>query len=136
MCIWYAPLAPIIKSKFLTLYSKPDVTQKRSFDEVSEFYEDIRLAKDMPPSVPFVMVANKCDEPKRRVSTEEGQALADQLNCKYIEASAKTNTNVSEAFAMIAEDILDHLEKSNRQEENRRENSGLKERKKKKCSLF
>jgi len=126
---------------FLCVY---DITQRRTFEEVEEFYQDILLAKDMPPSVPFVLVANKCDDSslKRNVTREEGEALAKKLKCKYLEASAKTNTNVSQAFELIAEEILDHGAKSmngaggDQMGGTSNKNGKKDKKKKKKCALF
>lgn len=36
-------------------------------------------------SVPFILIANKCDLKDRIVSTEEGKALAMQLEVEYLE---------------------------------------------------
>jgi GTPase SAR1 family protein len=45
------------------------------------------------------LVGNKIDlEDERAVTTEEGKELAQTFNCAFIEASAKTNTNVSDIF--------------------------------------
>jgi GTPase SAR1 family protein len=43
-------------------------------------------------------VANKCDLDTRDVTTQEGQALANELGCPYFESSAKIHVNVEEAF--------------------------------------
>ena len=52
------------------------------------------------------MIGNKCDwEEKRAVSTEEGQALADELGIPFMEVSAKSNINVEKAFFSLASDI-------------------------------
>lgn len=46
-----------------------------------------------------MLVGNKCDRvTEREVSTQEGSALAKQLNCDFMEASAKTCYNVEKAF--------------------------------------
>lgn len=52
------------------------------------------------------MIGNKCDwEEKRAVSTEQGQALADELGIPFMEVSAKSNINVEKAFFSLASDI-------------------------------
>lgn len=43
------------------------------------------------------------------VTTEQGQALADELGIRYIETSAKTNSQVEDAFFTLARDVKSHL---------------------------
>lgn len=53
-----------------------------------------------------ILIGNKCDwEEKRAVSTEQGQALADELGIPFMEVSAKSNINVEKAFFSLAADI-------------------------------
>lgn len=53
-----------------------------------------------------ILIGNKCDwEEKRAVSTEQGQALADELGIPFLEVSAKSNINVEKAFYSLAADI-------------------------------
>lgn len=48
---------------------------------------------------PVMLVGNKCDRvTEREVSTQEGQALAKELGCDFVEASAKNCVNVEKAF--------------------------------------
>ena len=53
-----------------------------------------------------ILIGNKCDwEEKRVVSTEQGQALADELGIPFLEVSAKSNINIDKAFYSLAADI-------------------------------
>lgn len=57
-----------------------------------------------------ILIGNKCDwEEKRAVSTEQGQALADELGIPFLEVSAKSNINVDKAFYSLASDIKTRL---------------------------
>ena len=57
-----------------------------------------------------ILIGNKCDwEEKRAVSTEQGQALADELGIPFLEVSAKSNINVDKAFYSLAADIKKRL---------------------------
>ncbi|KAL3999394.1 solute carrier family 25, member 38 [Sarotherodon galilaeus] len=52
--------------------------------------------------VPVVLVGNKVDlEDEREVSPSEGQALAEDWGCPFMETSAKSKTMVDELFAEI-----------------------------------
>ncbi len=65
-----------------------------------------------------ILVGNKCDMLEKKVLTwyllvinsqviskEQGQALADEYNIKFLETSAKSNIGVEEAFFSLARDI-------------------------------
>lgn len=53
-----------------------------------------------------ILVGNKCDNDEKRVITaEQGKALADELGLDYVETSAKSNTNVEQAFFALARDV-------------------------------
>jgi len=87
---------------FLCVYS---VTYGVSFQEVTPLYDHILRVKDCE-KVPFVLVGNKCDlVDMREVSYEQGQQLAATLGCKILESSAKTRTNVVEAFHELVREI-------------------------------
>ena len=45
----------------------------------------------------------------RQVSTQEGQALAAEYDVRFIEASAKADVNVTEAFQAIAQQVIDRI---------------------------
>jgi Ras-related protein Rab-8A len=46
------------------------------------------------------------------VTTKQGQDLADEFGIKFFETSAKSNTNIDEAFRSIAVDIQKRLAES------------------------
>jgi len=51
--------------------------------------------------IPMILVGNKSDEEDhRKIKKETGQKYVDELfrECSFIETSAKTNSNVQEAF--------------------------------------
>jgi GTPase SAR1 family protein len=57
-----------------------------------------------------ILIGNKCDwEEKRAVSTQQGQALANELGIPFLEVSAKTNVNIEKAFCSLASDIKKRL---------------------------
>ena len=43
------------------------------------------------------------------VTAEQGQALADELGIRYVETSAKANTQVEDAFFTLARDVKARL---------------------------
>ena len=87
---------------FVLVYS---VTSPTSFDQAKKIQKQILRVKDTP-DIPIMLVANKIDlEDERAISTEEGKHLARELNCGYIETSAKTGYNTSDTFLRLARRI-------------------------------
>jgi len=101
---------------FLILYS---ITDRSSFEEVEAYRTQILQVKDCDGAAapPIVLVANKCDLANdRAVSTQEGQHLAQQWQCGFFEASAKTKRNVEESFFSVVRQIR-AMEKDDRPDE-------------------
>ncbi|OQR94890.1 Rab8 family GTPase [Achlya hypogyna] len=82
-----------------------DVSDKRGFDNVGYWMKNIQQYST--PNMPaMLLVGNKIDLPTRVVNSEDGQAAASQYNCRFIETSAKTSENTSDALETIARDAL------------------------------
>ncbi len=81
-----------------------DVTDAESFENVKNWMHEIE--KFANESVCILIVGNKCDvEGKRKVSKEQGEELAKHYKVPFIEASAKTGTNVDETFMLISREV-------------------------------
>lgn len=81
-----------------------DVTDERSFNNIRTWFSNVE--QHATEGVNKILIGNKCDwEEKRAVSTEQGQALADELGIPFMEVSAKSNINVEKAFFSLASDI-------------------------------
>jgi len=88
---------------FVLVYS---VTSPTSFDHAAKIQKQILRIKEDTPDIPIMLVANKIDlEEERAISAEEGKTLAKELNCGYIEASAKTNHNINEIFDRLVKRV-------------------------------
>lgn len=87
-----------------------DITRRQSFENLKRW---IKEAKNESPRIMLIMVGNKNDlEDMRDVSTEEGQEFADKMGCiDFIETSAKTGENVSEAFLNLGTSIYESVSK-------------------------
>ncbi|KAL4733977.1 ras-like protein [Aspergillus similis] len=87
---------------FLLVYS---ITSRQSFEEIMTFQQQILRVKDKD-YFPIIVVGNKCDLDKERVvSEQEGESLARQFGCKFIETSAKSRINVENAFYDLVREI-------------------------------
>ncbi|KAK4530984.1 hypothetical protein CCYA_CCYA06G1841 [Cyanidiococcus yangmingshanensis] len=85
-----------------------DVTRRETFLDVTSWLNDVRAYATRSTTV--VLVGNKTDlEERRQVSYEEGETFARDHGLLFIETSAKTGTNVSDAFAIAAEAVLERI---------------------------
>ncbi len=76
-----------------------DVTDRKSFDELASWKEEVEKHVDTYSAVLF---GNKVDlVDSRVVSKEEGQRTAEEIGAAYLEGSAKADTNVDDAFGML-----------------------------------
>ena len=82
-----------------------DVTSAESLDHVHDWLKEVnRYAAE---GTVKLLVGNKCDRTADRVvSTEQAQALADELGIPLIETSAKSAKNVEEAFLTLAGELI------------------------------
>jgi len=75
------------------------ITTTSSFEAASKLRTHILRIKEDQQDIPIVLVGNKVDlSDERHVTTEQGRALAEKFGAGFLEASAKTNTNVTEIF--------------------------------------
>ncbi len=74
-----------------------DITQKDTFDLINYW---IDIIKDSNGSnIAKILFGNKSDlSDSREVTKEDAESMANELDCLYIEGSAKTGENVQEAF--------------------------------------
>lgn len=55
----------------------------------------------------MVLVGNKCDLwDERQVTTEEGRAMAQQMNIPFLETSACSGVHVQDVFLTLTESII------------------------------
>ncbi|XP_060195417.1 GTP-binding protein YPTM2-like [Lycium barbarum] len=85
-----------------------DVTDQESFNNVKQWLSEIdRYASD---NVNKLLVGNKCDLTAQKVvSTETAQAFADEIGIPFMETSAKSATNVEQAFMAMAASIKNRM---------------------------
>ena len=81
-----------------------DVTDRESFKAVDNWMAEVE--KFASESAIKLFVGNKCDvEDKRKVTYEEGKELAASYNVKFMETSAKSSKNVTDAYHALAREI-------------------------------
>ncbi|PSC68383.1 Rab family GTPase [Micractinium conductrix] len=85
-----------------------DVTDQESFNNVKQWLNEIdRYANE---NVNKLLVGNKTDlTSKRVVAFETAKAFADEIGVPYIETSAKSASNVEQAFMTMAAEIKNRM---------------------------
>ena len=82
-----------------------DITLKESFESLNDWLNEIK--KNTSKNIVKVLIGNKIDlNDKRIISFDEAKEFADNNNMKYIETSAKTATNVDQAFGLIGVELM------------------------------
>eukprot|EP01099_Mayorella_cantabrigiensis_P000535 TRINITY_DN1242_c0_g1_i3.p1 TRINITY_DN1242_c0_g1~~TRINITY_DN1242_c0_g1_i3.p1 ORF type:complete len:218 (-),score=74.65 TRINITY_DN1242_c0_g1_i3:210-863(-) len=110
---------------FVLAYS---IIAQSTFSDLQDIHDQIVRVKDRE-DFPMVLCGNKCDlEEQRVISKQEGQDLAKKFgNCSFIEASAKTTTNIKEIFYDLVRQIEKDAAKNNAKNPAKKKSS---------CSLF
>jgi len=85
-----------------------DITDQESFNNVKQWLQEIeRYACD---NVNKLLVGNKCDlTSKRAVAHDTAKEYADHLGIPFLETSAKSATNVEQAFLTMAAEIKNRM---------------------------
>ena len=82
-----------------------DISDTESFKNINNWL--IEIEKNANKNVYKILVGNKCDlEDKRTVSYQQGKELAETYGMQFIETSAKSNTNVEEAFHLLGREVM------------------------------
>eukprot|EP00794_Sanderia_malayensis_P013993 gene13993-15451_t len=87
---------------FIVVYS---VTDKKSFKLAKLLVDEIKEVKGAGVEIKIMLIANKTDssDDNRRISKKEGRDYAkavshDEVTCDFVETSAKSDSNVTEAL--------------------------------------
>ena len=79
------------------------VTEKKSFLNIENWYNDVQENFDNPSVVIFGNMIDK-DKEEWEVTSEEAKEVAKKLNLPYFETSAKTKQGINEGFSYIIEE--------------------------------
>ena len=84
-----------------------DVTVKSTYENIKNWIRTIR--EEVSPKVTIVLVGNKIDdEENRKVTKEEGEAMAKECGVPYYDCSAKTGENIELIFQDIGKKTVEN----------------------------
>lgn len=84
-----------------------DLTNRKSFEHVREWHREV-TEHILPHHMVYILIGHKSDLVReRRVPRDEAEQLAAELGVRYVETSAKCNSNVGRAFELLARDIYE-----------------------------
>jgi len=87
-----------------------DITNYDSYKNVKKWLKEVKDFAE--PHLTAMLIGNKSDlEENRAVKVEEGTELAQSEKLGFLETSAKSNSNIEEAFTRLVTEILERLEK-------------------------
>ena len=103
----YHSLAPNFIKKADGIILMYDITNRDSFDKISNWWEDILNNKEK--DFPIILIGNKTDlENERQVKREEGENIAKEFNFKFFEVSNKEGTNIKESSLELISMVLNY----------------------------
>ena len=85
-----------------------DVTKRSTFIKVQDWLNEARANGHQ--NINFLLVGNKCDmSADREITVTEAKDLAFSEGFNYIETSARTSTNVEQAFLELSMRVLEKI---------------------------
>lgn len=83
-----------------------DITDRETYSSLENWL--IEIEKNSSQNVLKILIGNKSDlNDQRVISIDEGQKFANINGMKFMETSAKTNSNVLETFELLARELIE-----------------------------
>ena len=82
------------------------VNDAKSFDNINKWLGNLKNVNSNS-RLRMALIANKCDlESDRKISKEDGEAKAKELQMSFFETSAKLETGIKQCFDFIINDVI------------------------------
>ena len=105
-----------------------DVTNIKSYENIKKWINEIK--EEISDKVTIILIGNKIDNIKeRKVTKEQGEKLANEVNIPFFETSAKTGEGINESVFFLVKKIADN----DPEFKNRGRNLNIRIKKKRKC---
>ena len=85
-----------------------DLTDEKSFESIKKWIEEVKNYTNK--NIILILVGNKYDlNDKRKITKEQGDALALEYGMEHIESSAKNGYNIDEIFRVACQKIYENI---------------------------
>ena len=126
----YHALAPIFYHKSDGAIIVYDCSKKETFERAEKWFTELNELSESNPRI--ILVGNKIDLPDKKVTTEEGQYLAQKYNANFFEISALIGNGIDTIFEDIANKIYSFKLKEKQDINNEGDNYNIQQNKRKK----
>ena len=83
-----------------------DVTNIKSYENIKKWISEIK--EEISNEVSIILIGNKIDNIKeRKITREQGEKLANDINTTFFETSAKTGEGINESVFFLVKQIAD-----------------------------
>lgn len=104
----FRALTPAIHQRATGILHVYDMTNEQSFLNLANWIQFIDQYAHLEAQ--RMLIGNKCDlVDDQGIAIQRGQELADEYDMKFFATSAKTDTNVLEAFVAVVEDVFEEI---------------------------
>ena len=84
-----------------------DVTNIKSYENIKKWINEIK--EEISEKVSIVLIGNKIDNvQERKISKEQGEKLANEIDVKFFETSAKTGEGINESVFFLVKKIFEN----------------------------
>ena len=84
-----------------------DLTKSESFENIRDWYSDLKNNFSNFDDIEVALCGNKCDlEDEIKISQDEALKLAAELNIGYLETSARIGKNIDKVFDNLVDNMI------------------------------